>query len=200
MLLTTTIKECCCRLLRAIQPARFFQPPPSMNTRTPTLNTPSSYTPSHAKFMLLACIVLCEATGIVSALLAGSFRTSWFENLAKPSWFPPTAVFGPVWTILYPLMGISLWLVWKQNNASKLTAELIFATQLFLNFWWSIIFFRFHALGVAYAEILVMIVMVVLTMVRFWKISRTAMWLMVPYLGWIIFASFLNLSIWQMNG
>ncbi|HWA33412.1 MAG TPA: TspO/MBR family protein [Cyclobacteriaceae bacterium] len=163
---------------------------------TTTINNSLSPNP---KLMLLACIAICEATGILSALLAGSFQTSWFENLAKPSWFPPPAVFGPVWTVLYLLMGIALWLVWKQNSTSNRTAELFFATQLFLNFWWSIIFFRFHAPGVAYADILLMIVMVVVTMVKFSKISRPAMFLLLPYLVWIIFASFLNLSIWLMN-
>ncbi len=149
--------------------------------------------------MLVACIIICEATGIVSAVLAGSFDTPWFLNLAKPSWFPPPAVFGPVWTTLYMLMGIALWLVWKQNNSQNKTAELIFAAQLFLNFWWSIIFFRFHAPGAAYADIVLMIVLVVLTMIKFSRISKSAAWLLVPYLAWITFASFLNLAIWMMN-
>ena len=104
----------------------------------------------------IIAVALCEATGIVSALLSQTYMNVWFDNLNKPSWNPPDYVFGPVWTFLYLLMGTALWLVWKSDapEPEKKNAEWMFACQLFLNFWWSILFFRFHSPGLAFAEII----------------------------------------------
>lgn len=150
---------------------------------------------------LIFSILLCEGTGALSALLSGSGRTPWFDSLEKPEWNPPSYLFGPVWTCLYLLMGISLWLVRKSNAAVPLKnkAYNAFGMQLLLNFCWSIIFFRFHLISVAFAEILILWILINITIFRFAAISKTAAWLLVPYVSWVSFASLLNFAIWMMN-
>jgi tryptophan-rich sensory protein len=98
-------------------------------------------------------------------------------------------------------MGTALWLVWKSDapEQKKKNAELIFALQLFLNFWWSILFFRFHSPAFAFMEIILLLATIFITIFRFAPISRTAAWLMVPYISWVSFASILNYTIWMMN-
>lgn len=150
---------------------------------------------------VIIAVLICEATGIVSGLIADAGRNPWFDTISKPSWNPPPALFAPVWTMLYLLMGIALGLVWKSNAAQpqKQAAMRLFAVQLFLNFWWSIIFFRFHATGLAFAEILVLWIMILLTIFRFAPISKTASWLLVPYISWVSFASVLSYTLWRLN-
>lgn len=150
---------------------------------------------------LAICILICQATGIISGLLTTTQNNIWYNTMVKPSWNPPGYLFGPVWTILYLLMAISLWLVWKSNSdeTRKLEAMLFFAFQLFLNFWWSILFFKFHSPIAAFNEIILMIVLILITIFRFSKISTTAAWLLVPYISWVCFAAFLNYNLWKLN-
>ncbi len=150
---------------------------------------------------LAIAILICEATGIISAFLSNSGRGPWFDSLVKPEWNPPSYVFGPVWTFLYLLMGISLWLIWKSNapEQQKKIAMWLFAFQLFLNFWWSMIFFKFHMLGFAFAEIIMLWVMILFTIISFSKISKLAAWLLVPYIAWVSFATYLTYTIWMLN-
>nr|WP_290928279.1 TspO/MBR family protein [Haliscomenobacter sp.] len=93
---------------------------------------------------LIIAILTCEAIGFTSGLIGSAAMNSWFDNLQKPSWNPPAYLFAPVWTLLYALMGIAFWLIWKNETAeaNKRSAYVAFALQLFLNFWWSIIFFQ----------------------------------------------------------
>jgi len=151
------------------------------------------------KFII--AILLCESIGIISGLLASANNNVWFDNLNKPTWNPPAYLFGPVWTTLYLLMGISLSLVWK-NKATELNkrnAYLLFATQLFLNFWWSIFFFHFHSPEWALVDIVLMVITIILTIFSFSSFSKTASWLLVPYISWVSFATILNFSIWYFN-
>jgi tryptophan-rich sensory protein len=151
-------------------------------------------------WMLAAFIIICEAIGITSGLLASAKNNEWFDQLVKPAWNPPSYVFAPVWTTLYLLMGIAWWLVWKSNsNKDKGFANGIFIVQLILNFFWSILFFKLHNAGAAFAEIVLLWVCIVLCMLAFGRHSRLAMWLLLPYLLWVSFASYLNFSIWQLN-
>jgi tryptophan-rich sensory protein len=146
-------------------------------------------------------ILLCEGIGISSGLLAGSNNSFWFENLVKPSWNPPSYLFGPVWTALYLLMGISLALIWKHNATEQIKrkAYLVFAIQLFLNFWWSLLFFYFQSSFLALIDIVLMVLFILLTMFRFNAFSKPASWLLIPYLLWVSFATLLNFSIWYLN-
>jgi tryptophan-rich sensory protein len=150
---------------------------------------------------LVICIIICQLTGIISGWLTTTQNNSWYESIVKPSWNPPGYIFGPVWTILYFLMAISLWLVWKSTakETPKLQALLIFALQLFLNFWWTLLFFKFHSPISAFIEIMVMIALILSTIVRFSKISKLAAWLLVPYISWVCFAALLNYNLWKLN-
>jgi benzodiazapine receptor len=154
-----------------------------------------------ATWKFIIAILLCESVGISSALLASASNNLWFDNLIKPTWNPPAYLFGPVWTTLYLLMGISLGIIWnnKATEQKKYKAYFLFATQLFLNFWWSILFFNFHSPALALLDIVLMIITIVLTIISFSSFSKTASWLLVPYIAWVSFAAFLNYSIWNLN-
>jgi tryptophan-rich sensory protein len=146
-------------------------------------------------------IFLCESIGITSGLLASASNNQWFDTLSKPTWNPPAYLFGPVWTTLYLLMGISLGMIWcnKATELSKRNAYYLFATQLFLNFWWSIFFFHFHSPALALLDIILMVITIILTIFSFSAFSKPAAWLLVPYIAWVSFATILNISIWNMN-
>ena len=146
-------------------------------------------------------IILCESVGIVSGLLASANNNDWFNTLDKPSWNPPGYLFGPVWTILYLLMGVSLGLIWTNNSLElqKRNAYLLFFTQLFLNFWWSILFFNFHSTAFALLDIILMVIVILLTIESFFHFSKLAAWLLIPYIAWVSFATILNFSIWNLN-
>ena len=149
---------------------------------------------------LLFLIVLCfSAAWLGSALTAESVRT-WYAGLRKPLLTPPGWVFGPVWSVLYLLMAISAWLVWREAGVSGARpAFALFLAQLALNVLWSGIFFGLHRPGVALAEIIVLEIAIIATAIQFSVFSRAAFWLMVPYIVWVGFAAFLNLRIWQLN-
>lgn len=144
--------------------------------------------------------------GTFLAAAGGSLITapnieSWYELINKPSWTPPSFLFGPVWSILYLFMAIAAFLVWQKGCHRKLVQVglTIYALQLGLNFLWSVLFFGFHALGFASAEILILLAFIIGTIVVFWHSSKTAALLLVPYALWVSFASALTIAIWQLN-
>lgn len=150
-------------------------------------------------------LIIALAIPLIIGLSGGAFTAAeipnWYAKLNKPSWQPPNWLFGPVWTTLYVLMGIALYLVWKSDVAQsiKQTAFILFAVQLTLNFFWSIVFFNQHQVGWAMAEIIVLWVFILFTIFSFSKINNTAAWLLVPYISWVSFASLLNYTIWKLN-
>ena len=148
--------------------------------------------------VLLAFIVGTLAVGYLSSLATAVSIKSAYAVLVKPSFFPPAWVFAPVWTILYTLMGISAYLVWKTKENIKAPMS-IFAIQLFFNFLWTIIFFGMGQYLLAFIEIILLLALIVLTMVSFSKRSKVAAWILLPYLLWVSFASILNLTIWLIN-
>lgn len=150
---------------------------------------------------LVISVIVCELTGVVSSIISQGGMNPWFDTLAKPSWNPPAYLFAPVWTGLYLLMGFSLWLVWKSNSRqpAKGYAMLFFALQLLANFWWSILFFKFHSLSLALMDLTLLFILILITIFRFASISRRASWLLVPYLAWVSFAFLLNFMIYTMN-
>ncbi|MES2680847.1 MAG: TspO/MBR family protein [Bacteroidota bacterium] len=148
----------------------------------------------------IICLLIPLAVGALSGYLTYGETQTWFATLNKPSFNPPNKVFGPVWTSLYMLMGISLFLVWNSpRNWPRQKALIIFFVQLFLNFWWSLIFFSFHLLFIAVAEILVLWLMIIYMIICFRRVKPVAAWLNVPYLLWVSFASVLSISIWYLN-
>ncbi len=150
---------------------------------------------------LFISIIVCLAVGGISGYLTTSEITTWYATLQKPSFNPPNYLFGPVWTILYIMMAISFWLIWKSDASETLKnkAILLFGIQLILNFFWSIIFFSLHQLGFALAEIIAMWVFILLSILAFYPISKPAAIMLIPYLCWVSFASILNFSIWRLN-
>lgn len=124
----------------------------------------------------------------------------WFKTLTKPFFNPPSYLFGPVWTVLYILMGISLYLIWNSPKTPlRQKALIVFAVQLFFNFWWSILFFSFHTLLIALIEILLLWILIVYMIAVFKKIKPIAGYLQIPYLLWVTFATILNISLWYLN-
>lgn len=149
---------------------------------------------------LVLFVLVCLAAGGLGAIATTPEIDGWYQTIAKPTWNPPNWVFGPVWTTLFVLMGISAWLVWKPQEPKKTSTPLkLFAVQLALNIAWSWIFFRMHLIGWAVVEIAILWVAILATTVAFFRRSQPAGWLLVPYLGWVTFASLLNFMIWRLN-
>ncbi len=150
-----------------------------------------------SKFII--AVVVSELAGIVGSVFTVSAIPTWYAALNKPAFNPPAWLFGPIWVTLYFLMGVSLWLVWKSDSGAKKRAIWLFAVQLVLNAIWSPIFFGTHSLGNALAVIVLLWAAIVLTILIFKKISKTAALLLVPYIFWVSFAVYLNFAIWMLN-
>jgi tryptophan-rich sensory protein len=154
---------------------------------------------------------LNQSLGLAGWLLAsfataalGGFASinaaSFYGQLVQPSWAPPAWLFGPVWTALYVLMGVSAWLVWRKHGFRGAGAALaIYAAQLVANALWSWLFFAWQQGAMAFAEIVVLWLLVSLTIRMFWRLHRTAAILLVPYLAWVSFAAALNFALWRLN-
>ncbi len=150
---------------------------------------------------LFISILIPLFIGGISGYFTSSGVEGWYATANKPWFNPPNWIFGPVWTGLYLMMGIALFLVWNADTAKglKQTAIILFAVQLTLNFLWSFIFFKLHQPGWAFIDIIIMWLMILFTIIWFGKISSIAAWLLVPYICWVSFASVLNYAIWKLN-
>lgn len=153
------------------------------------------------KFIISLLIPL--ATGGVAGFFTNSGVKGWYVAAKKPSFNPPNWLFAPVWTVLYVMMGVALYLVWKNQLQERATdkrkALIYFGIQMVLNFFWSFIFFYAHQPGWAFVEIVALWLMILITIFAFGKISSTAAWLLVPYITWVTFATVLNFYIWKLN-
>jgi len=124
----------------------------------------------------------------------------WYVQLQKPSWTPPGYVFGPVWTLLYAMMGVAAWAIWRKSGIARAIAPLtIFVVQLILNGLWSWVFFGLQNPGLAFVNIVALWLMILATTITFWRHSVRAAVLLLPYLVWVTFASVLNFEIWNLN-
>lgn len=150
---------------------------------------------------LIIAIAIPLIVGGTSGFFTATGVESWYQTIARPTWNPPGWLFGPVWTTLYIMMGISLFLVWKEDTSVELKkiGIALFAVQLVLNFFWSFIFFDQHQIGWALVEIIAMWVFILLTIFAFAQVNKAAAWLLVPYISWVSFATILNYTIWQLN-
>ena len=136
------------------------------------------------------------AIGAVASVRAASF----YQQLAQPSWAPPSSVFGPVWSVLYALMGIAAWLVWREGGWRRQRGVLaLFLIQLAVNALWSWLFFGWHRGALAFADIVLLWLLIVATVTGFWRARGLAGALLVPYLCWVSFATVLNYAVWQLN-
>ena len=148
---------------------------------------------------LVVFIAITFVAAGVGTLATTPNIATWYATLAKPTWTPPNWLFGPVWTLLYISMAVAAWLVWRRGGLWQWPLAL-FAVQLALNAAWSWLFFGFHLPGIAFAEIVALLAAIVVTTIGFWSRSMPAGILMLPYLGWVAFASVLNFTIWRLNG
>jgi len=147
----------------------------------------------------LLCSVVCVALGSASGLLTLDSVVTWYPSIQKPDWNPPSWVFGPVWTILYSMMGVAFALIWNTPHPNQSFAMGIFAAQFLLNLLWTPLFFGLHWMGVAFIEIIVLWAFIVATILLFYPIHKMAAFLLIPYLAWVSFASVLNGTLWYMN-
>jgi benzodiazapine receptor len=148
--------------------------------------------------VLAGFILLCVTTGMIGGLVTAPSIENWYRTIAKPDWTPPNWLFGPVWTVLFIMMGVAAWLVWKTRDRIA-PAMMLFGVQLALNLGWSLLFFGARSPGLALIEVVFLWGSVLLTMLAFFGRQRTAGWLFVPYLAWVSFAAILNFAIWSMN-
>jgi tryptophan-rich sensory protein len=149
---------------------------------------------------LVVAVSVCLLVGGASSLATATSVKSWYPLLQKPVWTPPAAVFGPVWTLLYAMMGVSVWWIWRDGTGSaRRIAIRVFAVQLALNALWSVLFFGLRRPDWAFVEILLLWAAIVATFVVFRRIRPAAAALLVPYLVWVSFAARLNLALWMMN-
>ena len=174
------------------------------------------------KFII--AIAVSELAGVIGSVFTLPSIPTWYATLNKPALNPPSWVFGPVWTTLFLLMGISLYLVWSKNwqvshrmweggkrawnryserlwtgSWQKANVIALFAIQLFLNAFWSVLFFGLKVPGFAFFELLALWFAILYTIINFYRISKPAAYLLIPYLLWVSFAGYLNYAVWMMN-
>ncbi len=143
---------------------------------------------------LIITVIGCELVGLVGTPFTVAAIPTWYQSLNKPFFSPPNWIFGPVWTALYLLMGISAYLVWIKKGALN-----YFLIQLFLNFLWSVLFFGLRSPLLGFIDIVTLWIFILITILQFYKISKPAAYLLIPYLLWVSFATLLNLSIILLN-
>jgi tryptophan-rich sensory protein len=150
---------------------------------------------------LVICVAACLSAGFIGSLFTTPAIPTWYAGLIKPPFSPPNWVFAPVWTTLYILMGVAAYLVWMKGIGEKrvLNALILYVVQLVLNASWSLFFFGLKSPLSGMIIILFLWAFILLTIIRFYYVSRLASYLMIPYLLWVSFASALNLSIWMLN-
>lgn len=149
---------------------------------------------------LILSLILPLSIGGFAGMFTSKAIPVWYATLNSPSFNPPNWLFGPVWTTLYLIMGFSLYLIWKQEKSKERNlAILVFFIQLALNFAWSFIFFYFNNIGLAFAEIIILWLSIVVMLFQFYKIKPLAAYINIPYLLWVSFASMLNLSYFLLN-
>lgn len=143
-------------------------------------------------------VALCLLAGVVGSIFTSQSVSTWYITLNKPSFNPPNWMFGPVWTVLYILIGISLYLVWT-NKKRTITAFWVFGIQLALNALWSFLFFGLQSPLSAFIEIIILWAAILATIIIFYRISRPAAYLLIPYILWVSFAAVLNLALVLLN-
>lgn len=137
--------------------------------------------------------------GFIGSLFTTPSINTWYLNINKPSFNPPNWIFAPVWTILFILMGISLYLIWQSTIKDKTKSLILFYTQLILNILWSYLFFSLHNPLLAFIDIILLAIFIILLIISTYKISKTASLILLPYIFWVSFASILNYSIFILN-
>lgn len=149
---------------------------------------------------LIVSIVIAQAAGFIGSIFTFSSIPTWYASLVKPSFAPPNWLFGPAWILLYTLMGTAAYLVWKKRGMPGVKSALLFyGVHLALNALWSIIFFGMKSPGLAFVEIIILWVLILVVGLKFLKIERLAGLLFIPYIAWVTFAAILNFAVWRLN-
>lgn len=149
---------------------------------------------------LTAFLMACAGVSIIGAAITSTSVGNWYQALEKPSFNPPDWLFPPVWTSLYVLIAVAGWRVWRYAGSTRVRPALtIYVAQLALNIAWSFLFFGLQQVGLALAEIIVLLVAIVANLILFWRLDRWAGTLLIPYLLWVAFAAVLTASIWRLN-
>ena len=150
---------------------------------------------------LMISILICQCAGFVGSLFTRPSISTWYANLDKPPFSPPNGVFSPVWITLFLLMGISLFLIWRRGLAERKVRVALgfFGSQLIFNILWSVLFFGLRSPFTGFIDIVVLWIAIALTIFYFWKVSKTAGILLLPYIVWVSFAAVLNVFIWRLN-
>jgi benzodiazapine receptor len=150
-------------------------------------------------YKLIASIAICLIVGFLGSIFTTKSIPAWYKKLKKPSFNPPNWIFGPVWTTLYVLMGISFYIVWNKNAVGSNVAIIIFLIQLFLNFLWSLLFFGLKKPFYAFIEIVVLWILILINIIYFFRIAPVSAYLLIPYIFWVSFAAILNYKIFRLN-
>lgn len=149
---------------------------------------------------LAAFVAGCLALAAIGGAITATSVRTWYQALEKPQFTPPGWLFAPVWTALYIAIAVAGWRVWMaRERAGTRGAMTVYSAQLALNLAWSFVFFGLHLIGIAFAEILVLLASISVNVVLFWRIDRVAGGLLAPYAAWVAFASALNLALWRLN-
>ena len=148
---------------------------------------------------LIVSVIVCQVAGIIGSVFTVSSVGSWYSQLNQPSFNPPNWVFGPVWTTLYLLMGISLYIIWSKGLKKNKNAVYVFGIQLALNTLWSILFFGVRSPLFAFIEIIFLWAAIIWTIILFYRVSKKAAYLLIPYILWVSFAAVLNFSYVLLN-
>jgi translocator protein len=149
--------------------------------------------------VLIACIIGCIVIGSLPSVISTDALRTWYPNISKPSWNPPNYLFGPVWSILFTMMGIALWQIIYSEHALRKHALTVFVIQFALNLIWTILFFAMQSPGLAFIEIIIFWMSILYTIILFMRIKKSAGLLLVPYACWVGFAAVLNCTIWWLN-
>lgn len=150
-------------------------------------------------FKIIISIFISLSLGGLSGIVTSGEITTWYPTIIKPSWNPPNWIFGPVWSLLYIMIGVAFALIWHSEKLDKRKAYRLFTIQFCLNLAWTPIFFNFHQIGFAFIEIIFMLIFIYLTIIEFYKINRNAAYLLLPYAIWVSFATILNGTIYWLN-
>lgn len=149
---------------------------------------------------LVSALLLCALAAAVGGVVTAASVRTWYPTLRKPVWNPPARLFGPVWSALYLMMAVAVWLVWRDRDTADVATALgSFAVQLALNVLWSVLFFGLRRQGAALLEIVVLWAAILATAVAFWPIAPIGALLLLPYLAWVTFAATLNGAIFRLN-
>lgn len=150
---------------------------------------------------LILCIIICQFAGIIGSIFTSSSVSTWYTTLNMPEFTPPGWVISTVWIVLFTLMGISLFLVWREgfDRPEVKGALYVFIAQLIANVLWSGAFFGLQSPLAGIIVIIILWALILLTIIKFWPISRVSALLLVPYILWVSFAAFLNFTIWRLN-